>query len=158
MPVTRTRKETVKTTKAVKTAEAVETAEVGKNGNESESEYPNLAQVPCIQYPITFRKMSMPMSALFDSGSKVNAIHPTFTREPGLPIKTTNVEAQKIDGTILNTFKMVVGAFSMTDKANQVKFFEETFLVTNVHPEVVLGMPILILSGANVDFLVRELW
>ena len=52
---------------------------------------------------------------------------------------------------------MVVAAFSVTDKANRVRFFEETFLVANVSPEVVLGMPFLTLSGADVDFLDRDL-
>ena len=51
---------------------------------------------------------------------------------------------------------MVVAAFSVTDKANRVRFFEETFLVANINPEVVLGMPFLPLSGADVDFLGRE--
>ena len=31
---------------------------------------------------------------------------------------------------------MVVATFSMTDKANQVKIFEETFLVANICPKV----------------------
>ena len=48
---------------------------------------------------------------------------------------------------------MVVVAFSVTDKANRVRFFEETFLMANVSPEVVLEMPFLTLSGADVDFL-----
>ena len=52
---------------------------------------------------------------------------------------------------------MVVAAFSVKNKANRVKFFEETFLVANVSPEVVLGMSFLTLSGADVDFLGREL-
>ena len=52
---------------------------------------------------------------------------------------------------------MVVAAFSVEDKANQLRFFEETFLVANVSPEVVLGMLFLTLSGADVDFLGREL-
>ena len=52
---------------------------------------------------------------------------------------------------------MVVVAFSVTDKANRVRFFEETFLVANVSPEVVLGMLFLTLSGADVDFSGREL-
>ena len=54
---------------------------------------------------------------------------------------------------MLDIFRMVVTAFSMTDKANQVKFLEEIFLVANVSPKVVLGMFFLILSGANIDFL-----
>ena len=36
-------------------------------------------------------------------------------------------------------------------------FLEETFLVANVSSEVVLEMPFLTLSGADVDFLNREL-
>ena len=44
-----------------------------------------------------------------------------------------------------------------TEKENRVKFFEETFLVANVSPEVVFGMPFLTFSSADVDFLDREL-
>ena len=69
MSVTKTREETVGT------AEAVESAEIGKDGAESKDEYPNLAQVLCIRYLITFRKKSVSMSALLDSGSEVNAIY-----------------------------------------------------------------------------------
>ena len=46
----------------------------------------------------------------------------------------------------------------MTDKANQIRFFEETFLVANVSPEVVFGMLFLTLSNANVDILSWKLW
>ena len=52
---------------------------------------------------------------------------------------------------------MAVAAFSVKNKANQVRFFEETFLVANISPKVVLGMHFLTLSGANVDFLRCEL-
>ena len=52
---------------------------------------------------------------------------------------------------------MVVSAFSVIDKANRVRFFEETFFVANVSPKVVLGMPFLTLSGADVDFAGWEL-
>ena len=145
-PVTGTRKE------AVEAAESVGTVEVGKDDEKSKGEYPNLARVPCIRYPITFWKKSVSMLALFDSGSEVNAIHPTLARKLGLPIRSTDVGVQKIDGTMLDTFGMVVSAFSVTNKANQVRFFEETFLVANVSPEVVLWMPFLTLSGADVDF------
>ena len=69
-PVTETRKE------AVETAKAVKTAEVSKDGKESKGEYRNLAQVLCIWYPIIIWKKSV--SAFLDSGSEVNAIHPTF--------------------------------------------------------------------------------
>ena len=58
---------------------------------------------------------------------------------------------------ILNTFRIVVIAFSVTDKANRVRFFKETFLVANVSLEVVFEMLFLTLSGADVDFSGREL-
>ena len=52
---------------------------------------------------------------------------------------------------------MVVAAFLVVDKANRVRFFEETFLVANVSPEVVFEMPFLTLSSADIDFLGWEL-
>ena len=54
---------------------------------------------------------------------------------------------------MLDIFGIVVVAFSITDKANQVRFFKKTFLVTNVSPEIVFKMLFLTLSGADVDFL-----
>ena len=84
-PVTETSKE------VVETAEAIETAKIAKGGKESEDEYQNLTRVPCIRYPVIFRKKSVSMSALLDLGSEINAIHPTFARELGLPIKPTDV-------------------------------------------------------------------
>ena len=110
MPVIETKKE------AVETAKAVEIAKISKEGEESKGEYLNLARILCIRYPITFRKKSM--SLLFDLNSKVNAINPTLAQKLGLPIRPTDIGAQKIDGIIQNIYKMVVIAFSMTDKAN----------------------------------------
>ena len=81
-----------------------------------------LKQITYIQYLIAFPDGVTqdgpaldPMSALFDSSSKVNAIYPTFAKRFGFVVQTTNVGAQKIDGTILKTYGMVVAAFSMTD-------------------------------------------
>ena len=53
---------------------------------------------------------------------------------------------------------MVIIAFSLTDKANQVRFLEEIFLVANVSPKIVFEMPLLTLSGANIHLLDWELW
>ena len=52
---------------------------------------------------------------------------------------------------------MLVTAFSVTNKANRVRFFEKTFLLAHISPEVVFGMLFLTLSSANVDFLGWEL-
>ena len=53
--------------------------------------------------------------------------------------------------------KRIRGHGSVVDKANRVRFFKETFLVANVSPKVVFGIPFLTLSGVNVDFSGREL-
>ena len=54
---------------------------------------------------------------------------------------------------MLDTYGMLIAAFLIRDKANQIKFFKEIFLVANVSPEVVLGIFIFILNSANIDFL-----
>ena len=59
---------------------------------------------------------------------------------------------------MLDTYRMVVAVFSLTNKANWVRFFEETFLIANVSPEIVLGMSFFILNDVDIDFLERELW
>ena len=115
----------------------------------------NLARVPCIRYLINFGKKSV--LALFDLGIEVNAVYLAFAKELGLLIRLIDVGAQKIDGTPLETYGMVVATFLVEDKANQIRFFEETFLVANVSPEVVFEMPFLTLSGADIEFLGREL-
>ena len=58
---------------------------------------------------------------------------------------------------MLDTYKMVVAAFSVVNKANQITHFEETFLVANVSPEIVFEILFLTLSVTDVDFLGREL-
>ena len=116
-----------------------------------------LERVPCICYLVQFKKGKTPMQALIDLESEVNVIHLSFAKQLGLSIWSIDVEAQKIDGTILDTHGMVVIAFLVIDRANQVRFFEKTFLVANVSLEVVLGMPFFILSSADIDFSVQEL-
>ena len=53
---------------------------------------------------------------------------------------------------------MVVAVITVVNKANQLRFFGETFLVANISPEIVLGMLFLILSNGDVDFLGQKLW
>ena len=45
--------------------------------------------------------------------------------ELGLFIRPTDIKMQKIDSNTLNTYRMVVAAFLVTNKANRVKFFEK---------------------------------
>ena len=58
---------------------------------------------------------------------------------------------------MLDIYKIVVAAFLVTNKANRVRFFEETFLMANVSLEVVFRILFFTLSGADIDFLDQKL-
>ncbi len=80
-----------------------------------------------------------------------------FAQQLGLKIRKTNVGVHKIDGTTLETYGMVVSTFSVSDKDGRERFFEESFLLADVRRDIVLGMPFLIMSTADVDFQARDL-
>ena len=123
-----------------------------------------LEQIMCIQYPIAFpgnitqdSSVLNSMSALFNSGSEVNIMYPTFAERLSFVVQTTNVSTQKIDGTTLETYEIVVAAFSVTDQADRVRLFKKTFLVVNVSLDVVFGMLFFTLNSANINFLKKKL-
>ncbi len=80
-----------------------------------------------------------------------------FAQQLGLKIRKTNVRAQKIDGTTLETYGMVVSTFSVSDKDGKERSFEESFLLAVVRLDIVLGMPFLTMSNADVDFQAQNL-
>ena len=47
---------------------------------------------------------------------------------------------------------MIIADFQVEDKANRPRFFQETFLVADTQFEVILGMPFLKISNADVSF------
>ncbi len=52
---------------------------------------------------------------------------------------------------------MVVPTFSVSNKDGRERFFEESFLLTDVQPDIMLGMLFLTMSNADVDFQARDL-
>ncbi len=46
---------------------------------------------------------------------------------------------------------MVVSTFSVSDKDGRERFFEESFLLADVKSDVILGIPFLTMSNADVD-------
>ena len=84
-------------------------------------------------------------------------MNPAYAKKLGLPVRQTDMGAQKIDGSHLNTFEMVIAGFSLQDKLGKVRFFQETFLVADTRMEVVLEMLFLTLSNADIRFAEREL-
>ncbi len=80
-----------------------------------------------------------------------------FAQQLGLKIRKTNVEAQKIDGTTLEIYKIVVFTFSILDKNGRKRFLEESFLLANVRPDILLRILFLTMSNADIDFQARDL-
>ena len=114
----------------------------------------SLERVPCLHYPVWSKNTyETHVQALVHSGSEVNAINLFFTKQLGLAIKSTDIETQKIDGIMLNTYGIVVVAFLVVHKANQARFFEKNFLVANISPEVIFERSFFTLSSADIDFL-----
>ena len=73
-----------------------------------------LERVPCIHYPVRFQEDSeqqQQVRALLNSGSEVNAMSPAYAKKLGLMTRKTNVGAQKIDGSALEMFEIVIADF-----------------------------------------------
>ena len=111
-----------------------------------------VVRVPCIHYPVWFQEDQEQVKVLLDSGNKVNAMSPAYAKKLGLKTWKTNVGAQKIDGSALETFGMVIADFQVEDKGGRPRIFQETFLVADTIFEVVLEMFFLKISNANVAF------
>ena len=102
-----------------------ENSKNSKNGEKDENLGTNLAWVLYIWYLSIFQKQSVLI--LFDLKNEVNAIYLTFTKELSFFIRPISIETQKIESTILDTYKMIIANFLVTDKTNQVRFFEKPF-------------------------------
>ena len=114
-----------------------------------------LQKVPCVHYLIRFKKKEV--QALIDSGSEVNAMTPAYASRLCLQVHRTDIGAQKIDGSTLKIFGMVLASFQVEDKPGRARFFQETFLLADISMELVLGMPFLTFNNADVQFVEKEL-
>ena len=80
-----------------------------------------------------------------------------YAKQLGLEVQKTDVGAQKIDNSLLQTFGMVIAGFQVEDKLGRARFFQESFLLAETSMEVVLGMPFLTLSNADIQFAEKKL-
>ena len=95
---------------------------VTDNGKEAQKVI--LDRVPYIHYLVQFQKdKRATIRALIDSDSKVNAMTPAYSKQLGFQIQKTDVKAQKIDGSLLRTFEMVIAGFQVEDKLGRARFF-----------------------------------
>ena len=63
------------------------------------------------------------IKALLNNSSKINAINLNFAQKLDFYILNISVRAQKIDGSILKIFEIVIGYFQIKDKTNMSRFF-----------------------------------
>ena len=117
-----------------------------------------LDKVSCICYSVHFCKnKGKDVLALLNSENEINAMTLAYLAHLGLKVRVTDVSMQKIDGSSLATYGMVIAAFQVVHKLGRSWFFQETFLLADISMEVVLGMPFLILSNADVQFAEKKL-
>ena len=114
-----------------------------------------LQRVLCIHYLIRFKKKKI--QALIDSGSEVNTLTLAYASRIGFQVHRTEIGAQKLDSTTFKIFKMVLASFQVENKLRKTRFFQKTFLLANISMEMVLSMPFLTFSNANVQFVEKEL-
>ena len=82
---------------------------------------------------------------------------PAYALKLGLRVRRTDVGAQKIDSSTFKIFGIVLASFQVEDKLGRARFFQKTFRLANISVEVVLGMPFLTLSNADIQFAEKEL-
>lgn len=57
---------------------------------------------------------------MIDSGCEVNAMSPTDAAKLGLLVRKTDVGAQKMNGSYLETLGVAIAGFSLQDKLEMV--------------------------------------
>ena len=69
------------------------------------------------------QKNIIDVQALINLGSEVNIITPAYVAKLGLKVWPTDIRAQKINGSLLRTFKRVIANFLALDKLDWACFF-----------------------------------
>lgn len=64
---------------------------------------------------------------LINLGSKINAMRPSFAQELSFQVCWTNIGAQKINGSKLETFNIVIAFFLVDDKIKNPASLEKVF-------------------------------
>lgn len=75
-----------------------------------------------------------------------------YAAKLGLTIQNTSVKAQKIDGSTLETYSIVLAGFSLQDNLKKVWFFKGNFLLADTSLKMVLEMSVLFLNKIEVEF------
>ena len=75
---------------------------------------------------------------------------PDYAKQLGFWIWKTNINAQKIDSSSLEIYRIVIAIFQIMDKLGRAWFFQGIFLLTDTTIKLVLGMFFLIFNNINI--------
>ena len=87
---------------------------------------------------------------MINLGSEVNTMTLAYATKLGLKVYYIDVGAQKIDSSIFETFEIILASFKVEDKFEKIRFFQKTFLLTDISIEVDLSRSFLTFSDANI--------
>ena len=83
-----------------------------------------LDRVPCICYPVQFRKnKSRDVLTLLNSESEINAMTLAYTDQLGFKVQKIDISAQKINGSLLATYGIAIAVFQVLDTFGYSWFF-----------------------------------
>ena len=63
---------------------------------------------------------------------------------------STNVKAQKIDGSIFKTFEIVLASFQVKNKLRGTQFFQKIFLLADFNIKIILKILFLTFNNTNI--------
>lgn len=84
-------------------------------------------------------------------------IQPSFAKKPVFRISKIHVGTQKIDGSKLESYRIMIALVQLDDKDRKSRFFEKTFLLADISLNIAFGMLFLILSNVKINFENRKL-
>ena len=70
-----------------------------------------LKRILFINYPVQFKKNTAEVWTLIDVKIEINVMVPAYTKKLSFQMQKTDVGAQKIDRSILETYSMVIASF-----------------------------------------------
>lgn len=87
-----------------------------------------LEKVLCIHYLLYFQKNLLKIKVLLKSSSKIIVTTPAYISKLRFQVYCTNIKAQKINGSIIQIFKIVLASFKVKQKLGKVFFLRNLFI------------------------------
>lgn len=110
-----------------------------------------LAKILYIYYPFCLQKDNKNrLQVVIDSGSKINTMTPVHVLKLGVKFCHTNVEAQKINDSIFNTFRIVLANFQIENKFGKAQFFQIIFPLAKNGIKAIFEMLFLTFNNADI--------